>query len=47
VRDADGTTIAAVSVSDRADRMTRGRIEVVRDAIQEACVEIERKFNPS
>jgi IclR family acetate operon transcriptional repressor len=46
VRDADGTTIAAVSVSDRADRMTHGRIEVVRDAIQEACVEIERKFNP-
>lgn len=46
VRDADGTTIAAVSVSDRADRMTCDRMDTVRDSLREACLEIERKFSP-
>lgn len=46
VRDGDGSTIAAISASDRADRLNLERIEAVRTALQEAAVEIERKFNP-
>jgi IclR family acetate operon transcriptional repressor len=46
VRDADGVTIAAISVSDRADRLTVERLEDMRSALQDAALEIERRFNP-
>jgi IclR family acetate operon transcriptional repressor len=46
VRDADDATVAAISVSDRADRLTCDRVGTVRDILREACVEIERRFNP-
>jgi IclR family acetate operon transcriptional repressor len=46
VRDADGFTVAAVSVSDRADRLTWDRVESVRQALHEARAEIEHKFSP-
>jgi IclR family acetate operon transcriptional repressor len=46
VKDADGAVIAAISVSDRANRLTCDRVEDVRKVLREACVEIERKCNP-
>ena len=46
LRDADGATIAAISVSGRADRLTLERVEPVCAVLKEAAAEIERRFNP-
>lgn len=47
VRDANGQTIAAMSVSDEADRMDQARQAEVRVALQCASALIQRKLSPS
>jgi len=46
LRDGDGITIAAISASGRADRLTLERVESVCEVLKEAAAEIERRFNP-
>lgn len=46
LRDGDGITIAAISASDRADRLTLERVESACKVLKEAAVDIERRFNP-
>ena len=40
LRDADGTTIAAISASGRADRLTLERVEAVCEVLKEAATEL-------
>jgi DNA-binding IclR family transcriptional regulator len=46
LRDADGATVAAISASGRADRLTLERVESIRGVLVEAAAEIEGRFNP-
>jgi IclR family acetate operon transcriptional repressor len=46
VKDADGAIIAAISVTDRAEKLTLAQVELVRVTLCDAAAEIERKFNP-
>jgi DNA-binding IclR family transcriptional regulator len=43
IKDTEGAIIAAVSVTDRAERLTLAQVEVVRVALRDAAAEIERK----
>lgn len=47
VRDATDRTIAAISVSDEADRMDTDRQEALRIALQSAATVIQRKLSPA
>lgn len=47
VRDSAGKTIAAISVSDIAERMDAQRQEEVRIALQSAAVKIQHKLSPA
>ena len=47
VRDATDRTIAAISVSDEADRMDPDRQEALRIALQSAATIIQRKLSPA
>jgi IclR family acetate operon transcriptional repressor len=47
VNDPSGRTIAAISVSDEAERMTPERQEEVRMALQLAATAIQRKLSPA
>jgi IclR family acetate operon transcriptional repressor len=46
IRDAEGRTIAAISVSDDAARMAERRQETVRDALMAAATAIQTKVYP-
>jgi DNA-binding IclR family transcriptional regulator len=46
VKDGDGATIAAISASDYADRLTLDRVNIVCGVLREAAAGIERKLNP-
>lgn len=46
VRDADGVNIAAISATDRADRMTMERLDETLRVLTDAAAKIERTFRP-